>query len=77
MEEKQEEKLVAVASFPLPYKAYLAKGRLEAEGIRAFLFDEFASYRGLGGWGLQVPVSQVVEARRILEEMPGLFVIDD
>ena len=77
MENEQEEQLVAVASFPLPYKAHLAKGRLEAEGIRAVLFNDFASYRGLGGVGLRVPASQVVEARRILEEMPGLFVIDD
>ena len=48
MEDGQEEEWVTVASFPLPYKACLVKGRLEAEGIRAFLFDEFVSYRGLG-----------------------------
>ena len=71
------EEWVTVASFPLPYKAYLAQGRLEAEGIRVSLFTEFESYRGLGGWGLQVPASQAIEAQRILEEMPGLFVIDD
>ena len=70
MEDEQGEELVSVASFPLPYKAHLAQGRLEAEGIRAVLFNEFVVV------GLRVPASQVVEARRILEEMPGLFVID-
>jgi len=68
-----ENRLVLVARFPTAYKAHIAKGRLEAKGLTAWVTDELAPRRGLVGVGLLVPASQAEEAKRILDTMPGLF----
>lgn len=64
--------LVTVAEFSQAPEAYVAKGLLEAEGIWAFIADEYtigANWlysRTLRGVKLQVQESDVEEARRIL-----------
>lgn len=68
-----DKELVLVARFPTAYKAHIAKGRLETEGLTAWVTDELAPRRGLVGVGLLVPASQADEAKRILDTMPGLF----
>jgi hypothetical protein len=68
-----ESDLKVVARFSIPYKAYIAKGRLEAEGIAAFVFGDHAPQRGPAGIRLAVPKPQAERALQILEELPGLF----
>ena len=66
--------LKSIASFSFPHEAHLAKSKLEASGIRAFIRDEhtitmnwFYS-NALGGVRLQVLESQMEEAIEVLKE---------
>ena len=65
-------KLVFVAAFVMPVEAQLARGLLQAEGIRAFLTGEqttnaFSGVQGLGGRiELQVPEADAERAAEIL-----------
>jgi hypothetical protein len=66
------DKLVFVAAFVMPVEAQLARGLLQAEGIRAFLTGElttnaFSGVQGLGGRiELQVPEADAERAAEIL-----------
>ena len=67
-----EKGMVVIASFGRPWEAQLAKARLEAEGIRAFLLDEqvisvnpFYS-PALGGVKLAVAAQDAARARELL-----------
>lgn len=76
-------KLVTVASFNMPHQAHLAKTRLEAAGIPAFIRDEhLVSINPLyspavGGVKLQVPDVHLREAREILSSRPDVVVSDE
>ena len=67
-----EEGMVVIASFGRPWEAHLAKARLEAEGIRAFLLDEQAISvnpfysPALGGVKLAVAAHDATRARELL-----------
>ncbi len=67
------EKIVIVARFSVPTEAALAKNKLEAEGIAAYLEGEFSSgilagmVDGYGGIKLHVAESNVERAREILD----------
>ena len=71
------QELVFVATFDNPLLANIAKGRLEAEGIPAFLHNErFVEMQWLwanasGGIGLLVPPTDEQRARAILAEPAG------
>jgi hypothetical protein len=66
------DKLVLTATFDMPVEAALARGLLEAEGIKAFLtggttVNVFSGVRGLGGQiQLQVPEADALRAAEIL-----------
>ena len=73
--------LSTVAIFREPYQAYLAKARLEAEDIEAFVVDEY--YVGvnwlvsnaIGGVKLQVDERDFTSADEVLhEELPELLI---
>lgn len=77
------EKLLRVELFGTPEEAHLAKGRLEAEGIEAFLDNEnlvamhqFLGAGATGGVGLRVAASQVDAARQILSTPAVLESVD-
>ena len=65
-------RLITVATFTGPMEAHIAKGRLEVEGIPAFLAHEhhvwanWAYSHALGGIKLQVVREHVEQAKRIL-----------
>ena len=67
-------KLVTVGTFTGPIEAHLAKGRLEAEGISAFVANEhhiWANWvfsHALGGVKLQVVSENAAQATAILKE---------
>ena len=64
--------LKTVASFRESYKAYIARGRLEAEGIPVVIVDEhlvqvnWMYSQAIGGVKLQVPEEMLEQAREIL-----------
>lgn len=65
-------KLVQIAAYVYPWEAHLAQGRLEANGIKAFVFDEgivtahpFIS-NAVGGVKLMVEQSDAERALAIL-----------
>src|SRR3990172_4296043 len=68
------EALVAVATFSRPADAELARGRLEAEGLRAFVADahvvrmNWLLSQAVGGVKLMVPASEEAMAMAILNE---------
>lgn len=68
------DKMVTVATFPLPQEAYIIRGRLESEDIFCFLKDELTIQSenyfsaALGGVKLQVHESDVKRVLVILEE---------
>lgn len=65
--------IVTIATFSSPPEAEIAKGKLEAEGVEAFIPDTAASsilalaQPAMGGIRLQVAVSDAERARDILE----------
>ncbi|HEX5057019.1 MAG TPA: DUF2007 domain-containing protein [Gammaproteobacteria bacterium] len=65
-------KLVTIASFINPWDAYLAKGKLEDEGIPALIVDEYHVWanwiyaQALGGVKVQVMEENVAAANGIL-----------
>lgn len=69
-----KDKLVTVATFPLPQDAYVIRTRLEAEGIYSFLKDEFTVQtdnflsNAIGGVKLQIRESEVERAIPLLVE---------
>jgi hypothetical protein len=68
-------KLVIVGSFINPWDAYLAKGRLEDEGIPAFIADEYHVWanwiyaQALGGVKVQVTEEHAAAANGILDSV--------
>src|SRR5688572_4403061 len=65
-------KLITIASFINPWEAYLAKGRLEDEGIPALIVDEYHVWanwiyaQALGGVKIQVFEENAAAANGIL-----------
>jgi hypothetical protein len=75
-----ENKLITIATFPDALKAQIMRGRLEAEGIPAFIADEHTItnqpylYMAYGGVRLQVAEQDQDRAQAILnagESFPG------
>jgi hypothetical protein len=68
-------KLVTIASFINPWDAYLAKGRLEDEGIPALIVDEYHVWanwiyaQALGGVKVQVAEENMTAANSILNSL--------
>lgn len=66
------EKFITVAIFQYPVEAEIIKGRLESEGIKVFMFDDFTigadplTSIAVGGVKLKVFASQEEEAKTIL-----------
>lgn len=66
--------LITVESFSDPLEAHIAKGRLEAEGIQAFVADEhhiWANWmmsHALGGVRVQVASENIDDAKRIMDQ---------
>ena len=66
--------LITVCTFSDITEAYIAKGRLEIEGVPCYIMDENISVLrpslalALGGIKLQVEASQVEKALAILKE---------
>jgi len=73
-EQKEIDPIVNISSYRDLQDAYLAKGKLESEGIKVFLKNEYTIgvqwlYSGaLGGVKLDVPKSQAQQALDILRE---------
>lgn len=71
------EKLVTITTFDMPTEAHLAKNLLEANGLTAFLADEFIVgiawhlSNALGGIKLQVPETEAERAIATLERRGG------
>ena len=65
--------LVTVKTFTSPWDAYIVKGRLESEGISAFIANEHHIWvnwplsNALGGVKIQVPPNQLEQAEQIIE----------
>ncbi len=68
-------KLVTIGSFINPWDAYLTKGKLEDEGIPAFITDEYHVWanwiyaQALGGVKVQVTEENAVVANKILNSV--------
>lgn len=65
------EKLVTIANFRNVAEAHLVKGRLESEGIKAFLYDERATLYNINfavGIRLVVKQSDAARASRIIAQ---------
>ncbi len=66
--------LTTVARYSFPYEAHIARGKLESEGIPAFVADEqtinmqWLYSDALGGVRLQVPSAWAERARDVLDE---------
>jgi len=66
--------LITVESFSDPLEAHIAKGRLEAEGIQAFVANEhhiWANWmisHALGGVRVQVASENIDDAKRVMEQ---------
>ncbi len=67
------EHLVTVATFGFVHEAQIVRSQLEAEGITAYLPDEYAEgwelSRGGGGVAVQVSENDVVRACQVLAEL--------
>lgn len=67
--------MVTVRTFDNYISAHMLVGRLEEEGIHAFLRDEYTVTidpiltNAIGGIKVQVPVAQKVEALKLLEQL--------
>lgn len=68
-----KQKFKTIAKFQYSSEAQIVKGRLEAEGIEVFLFDEFTIdtdpliSNAIGGVKLKVLSDQVLKAQHILD----------
>lgn len=82
-----ENRFTIIASFLKPFEAHLAKSRLVAEGIPAYLLDEHVisiawHYSlALGGVKIQVPKEHAAQAKEIVftdhtEELSAVFEMD-
>ena len=66
--------LTTIATYSFPYEAQISRGRLESEGIPAFIADEqtinmqWLYSNALGGVRLQVPKAYVEQALKVLAE---------
>jgi hypothetical protein len=75
IEEPDRVELETVATYAFGYQAEIARGRLEAEGIRAFLADEFLINlnwlytNAVGGIRLRVSSADAPLAREILTQV--------
>ncbi len=67
--------LVTIARFSFPYQAHLLRGRLESEGIEAYVQDELQLQispwmdNTLGGIRLQVKTSDEIAAREVMKNI--------
>jgi hypothetical protein len=67
--------LETIATYAYPYQAEIARGRLESEGIPAFLADEFLINlnwlytNAIGGIRLRVAADDALLAREILAQV--------
>lgn len=63
---------VTLYTFQNPFEAQVVKGRLESEGIKAFIIDENINYTVgpmlLEGIRLQVERDDYIQAKHILEK---------
>lgn len=68
-----DDRLVTIATFGLPVEAHIARSKLESEGIDAIVADDnivsinWLYSSAVGGVKLQVPESQALRAREILD----------
>ena len=76
MEEQPEfDDLVTIARFSFPYQAHLLAGRLESEGIQAFVQDELQLQispwmdNTLGGVRVQVKTSDEIAAHEVMKNI--------
>jgi len=75
VEEAAQTELETIATYAFAYQAEIARGRLEAEGIRAFLADEFLINlnwlytNAVGGIRLRVSSEDAPLAREILSQV--------
>ena len=79
--------LTTLATFDFPYEAQIARSKLDAAGIPAFLADEhtinanWLYCQALGGVRLQVPATALAEAEAILNgdsyDLPELEAVDE
>ena len=66
--------LITISRYSLPYEAHIAKSRLDAEGIPAFIADEhtinmqWLDSNAMGGVRLQVPEPYAEQALQVLNE---------
>jgi len=73
--------LITVATFSQPMEAHVLKGRLEAEGITAYLLDEnivsinILYSNAVGGVKVQVDEADVEAALKIVGELPPLELV--
>lgn len=69
-------KLVQIATYPHPWQAHAAQGLLEAQGIKAFVFDDGAVQANpflslvIGGVRVMVDKSDVEPALALLSSQP-------
>lgn len=67
--------MITIAHYTNPLEAHIARGRLESEGIEAFVADENIVWANwllsdaIGGVQLRVAMEDSVRARRILDEV--------
>lgn len=70
--------MITIAHYTNPLEAHIARGRLESEGIEAFVADENIVWANwllsdaVGGIQLRVAMEDSIRARRILNEVAGL-----
>ena len=75
--------LTTIARYSMPYEAQIAKVRLDAEGIPAFIADEhtinmqWIYSNALGGVRLQVPESYAELAFQIIQEDRSVELIEE
>lgn len=75
--------LITIGRYLNPWEAHVLRGRLEAEGIPAFVTNDahaiaaFPLSYAFGGTALQVPASRVDEARGILRDYASGALEDD
>lgn len=74
--------LVTIAHYTNPLEAHIARGRLESEGIEAFVADENIIWANwllsdaVGGVQLRVTAENSIRARRILNEIANSDILE-